>query len=136
MATEAEAPVPELKHQVEGSTVTFLVSDSRQMLPAHTVAMDAAIRELARTRDVGLLATTTDAVRGVHPAVAPAWIKKITDPSFRLRAIAVVTPRSAVRGVANGVGQAIKLLGHPLVLECFHTEAEARAWLKGRGFLA
>ena len=130
-----ERVVPELVFAVEGGTLVMQVLDSRQVIAPHSARLEKAMQTLALTRDVALLAITSHDLRAVDAAVAPTWIKRIKDPAFRLRTIAVVTSRSAVRVVAGGVAQAAKLLGSPLELKIFSTEIEARLWLRERGQL-
>ncbi len=78
--------------------------DSRQVLSPHVAQLDAAIPLTAATRDVALLPIAADDLRSVDRTVAPTWINRIRDPAFRLRAIGVVTFRSAIRVVTGGVG--------------------------------
>jgi hypothetical protein len=127
--------VPELAFRVEAGTVVINVVDSRQVIPPHSAKLEVAMRGVAGARDLALLAIAPSELRNVDAAVAPIWIKRIGDPPLRLRAIAVVTSRSAVRAVASGVGQAAKLLALPFELRTFATEPEARAWLGERGYL-
>jgi hypothetical protein len=130
-----DGDVPELAFSIEGGTVVMQVVDSRQVIPPHSARLVAAMQAIAATRDVALLPIASKDLRNVDAAVAPVWIKRIGDPALRLRTIAVVTSRSAVRAVAGGVGQAAKVLGLHFELRTFATEAEARVWLGERGYL-
>ena len=78
---------------------------------------------------VGMVFVLADRICEVAPSVRGYWRKVVSDPAFRISAMAVVTTSWAVEVEAMGFAAIIERMGAPLRVATFGEEHEGIAWV-------
>jgi len=77
---------------------------------------------------VGVVFVLADRICEVAPSVRGFWRKVVSDPAYRISAMAVVTTSWAVEVEAMGFAAIIARIGAPLLVATFGEEHEGIAW--------
>jgi hypothetical protein len=78
---------------------------------------------------VGMVFVLAERICEVAPNVRGFWRKVVSDPAFRIAAMAVVTTSWAVEVEAMGFAAIIEQIGAPLRVATFAEEHEGIAWV-------
>ena len=78
---------------------------------------------------VGLVFVLAERICEVAPSVRGFWRKVVSDPAFRITAMAIVTTSWAVEVEAMGFAAIIERIGSPLRVATFGEEHEGIAWV-------
>lgn len=102
---------------------------SHDMEPGGQAPLVDAIRTSAGTGHVGLVFDVEPGVHWVDVGVPTFWLRTVSDPSLRIRAMAIVTESSAVRIAAAGFATACAIRQSGLEVRTFRSRAPALAWV-------
>ena len=80
---------------------------------------------------VGMVFVLADRICEVAPTVRGFWRKVVSDPAYRISAMAIVTTSWAVEVEAMGFAAIISRIGAPLRVEVFREEHEGLTWAAG-----
>lgn len=97
---------------------------------AHCTHLIPPLIEASKQGPIVLLAEPPADLKLVHGDMIPYWIEAFTKRGLAVRAIGVVTTRSAVRVVLNGLALALRLTGTDVKTMTKPTLAEVIDWAK------
>lgn len=90
------------------------------------------IRAAARSGRVGIVFEVGPRAHRMDASIPTFWLRATSDPSLRLRAMAIVTESSAVGTAAAGFAAACAIRGSGLEAKAFRSAAPALAWVRAR----
>jgi hypothetical protein len=106
-------------------------ASAEELAPERQAALVGALREAAARGPVAVVFVVAPSIQLVGHDVPGHWVTISTDPSFRLCAMAVVTPKPAVSVATRAFGTANLLRGTGVAVKPFAEEVEALAWAGG-----
>ena len=98
------------------------------LLPELQGEVLACSRAASARGPVGVVFVLADRICEVAPSVRGFWRKVVSDPAYRISAMAVVTTSWAVEVEAMGFAAIIARIGAPLLVATFGEEHEGIAW--------
>jgi len=117
--------------RIDGTIFAFHFETPDDLLPAsYPPDLVSELRRVSAQGPVGLLATVGPQTRTVDPRVIGFWLERARDPEIRIRAIAVVTEKLAIKIALTAFGKTCGALGLPLQVRHTSDQASARAWLQ------